>query len=46
MKWLYKYPQRAYPYQQLIEENRRRHGRGREFELLDTGSSTTIGTST
>jgi len=37
MKWLYKYPQRAYPYQQLIEENRRRHGRGREFELLDTG---------
>jgi hypothetical protein len=37
MKWLYKYPQRAYPYQQLIDENRRRHGRGREFELLDTG---------
>ena len=37
MKWLYKYPQRAYPYQQLIEENRRRQGRGREFELLDTG---------
>ena len=37
MKWLYKYPQRAYPYLQLIEENRRRHGRGREFELLDTG---------
>ncbi len=37
MKWLYKYPQRAYPYVQLIEENRRRHGRGREFELLDTG---------
>jgi hypothetical protein len=37
MRWLYKYPQRAYPYQQLIEENRCRHGRGREFELLDTG---------
>ena len=37
MKWLYKYPQRAYPYQQLIEENRCRQGRGREFELLDTG---------
>jgi hypothetical protein len=37
MKWRYKYPQRAYPYLQLIEENRRRHGRGREFELLDTG---------
>ena len=37
MKWLYKYPQRAFPYHQLIEENRRRQGRGREFELLDTG---------
>jgi Glycosyl hydrolase family 63 C-terminal domain len=37
MKWLYKYPQRAYPYQRLIEENRSRHGQGREFELLDTG---------
>ena len=37
MKWLYKYPQRAYPYQQVIEENRHRHGQGREFELLDTG---------
>ncbi|HVQ29786.1 MAG TPA: glucosidase, partial [Vicinamibacteria bacterium] len=37
MKWLYKYPQRAYPYQQLIDENRRRNGDGREFELLDTG---------
>jgi hypothetical protein len=37
MKWHYKYPQRAYPYQQLIEENRCQHGRGREFELLDTG---------
>src|SRR5215208_1157134 len=37
MKWLYKYPQHAYPYHQLIEENRGRHGRGREFELLDAG---------
>jgi hypothetical protein len=37
MKWLYKYPQRAYPYDHLIAENRGRHGRGREFELLDTG---------
>jgi hypothetical protein len=36
MKGLYKYPQRPYPYQWLVEENRRR-GRGeREFELLDT----------
>ena len=38
MKWLYKYPQRAYPYTQLIEENRRRQaGGGPEYELLDTG---------
>jgi hypothetical protein len=37
MKWLYKYPQREYPYGWLVEENRRRRGEGREFELLDTG---------
>jgi hypothetical protein len=37
MKWLYKYPQREYPYLALIEENRRRQGGGPEFELLDTG---------
>ena len=37
MKYLYKYPQAAYPYTWLIEENRRRCGRGFEFELLDTG---------
>jgi mannosylglycerate hydrolase MGH1-like protein len=37
MKWLYKYPQREYPYTWLVEENRRRGGQGREFELLDTG---------
>jgi hypothetical protein len=37
MKWLYKYPQREYPYQRLIEENQRRGGKGPEFELLDTG---------
>src|SRR5437870_7489093 len=37
MKWLYKYPHRAYPYEQLVEESARR-GRGApEFELLDTG---------
>jgi hypothetical protein len=37
MKMLYKYPQRAFPYERLVAENR---GRGRErpeFELLDTG---------
>ncbi len=37
MKYLYKYPQRAYPYSQLIGENRRRSRRDSEFELLDTG---------
>jgi hypothetical protein len=38
MKYLYKYPQAAFPYTQLIEENRaRRGGNAPEFELLDTG---------
>jgi hypothetical protein len=37
MKLLYKYPQVAYPYAWLLEENRRRGGSGFEFELLDTG---------
>jgi hypothetical protein len=37
MKALYKYPQAAYPYGELLAENRRR-GRGQpEFELPDTG---------
>jgi hypothetical protein len=37
MKYLYKYPQAAFPYAQLVEENRRRDKRSREFELVDTG---------
>ena len=37
MKYLYKYPQRAFPYQQLIEENGRRGAGVVEFELVDTG---------
>lgn len=37
MKYLYKYPQSAYPYNQLIEENRRRQATEVEYELLDTG---------
>src|SRR3989441_9000503 len=37
MKALYKYPQRRFPYDQLLEETARR-GRGQpEFELLDSG---------
>src|SRR5690349_18511518 len=37
LKHLYKYPQAAFPYAQLVEENRRRSKTEREFELLDTG---------
>src|SRR5579864_9556997 len=37
MRMLYKYPQAEFPYEQLVEEDRRRAGRGMEFELLDTG---------
>lgn len=36
MRMLYKYPQRAYPYEQLIRENARRRNQF-EYELLDTG---------
>jgi hypothetical protein len=36
-KLLYKYPQAAFPYQQLLEENARRTRKDPEFELLDTG---------
>jgi hypothetical protein len=37
MKYLYKYPQTAFPYTQLVEENRKRGKRDPEFELMDTG---------
>ena len=39
MRMLYKYPQREFPYAQLLEENRRRQGvaGAPEYELLDTG---------
>lgn len=37
MKMLYKYPQQAYPYSQIIEENQKRNSSTPEFELLDTG---------
>ncbi len=36
-KGLYKYPQAAFPYGRLVEENRRRGKSEREFELADTG---------
>jgi len=37
MKMLYKYPQKAFPYEQLIDENRRRGLKEPEYELIDTG---------
>jgi Mannosylglycerate hydrolase MGH1-like glycoside hydrolase domain len=37
MKYLYKYPQNAYPYGDLIETSRRRGRNDWEYELLDTG---------
>ena len=37
MKFLYKYPQREFPYRDLIETNRRRSREEFEYELLDTG---------
>ena len=37
LKYLYKYPQRAFPYAALIEETRRRTKQQPEFELQDTG---------
>ncbi len=37
MQVLYKYPQAAYPYSQLVTENDRRSKQEPEFELLDTG---------
>jgi len=37
MKFQYKYPQSAFPYQRLVDENRARGGKGFEFELIDTG---------
>ena len=37
MKYLYKYPQAAFPYGDLIETNKRRNRGDMEYELLDTG---------
>ena len=37
MKALYKYPQRAYPYEELVAENGQRGHGDREYELADTG---------
>ncbi len=39
LKLLYKYPQRAFPYDELVQENARRKAdpQASEYELLDTG---------
>jgi hypothetical protein len=36
-RMLYKYPQRAFPYAELIQENERRSATDPEFELIDSG---------
>jgi hypothetical protein len=37
MKYLYKYPQAAYPYDDLVRSNRSRARNENEYELLDSG---------
>jgi hypothetical protein len=37
MKYLYKYPQAAFPYGDLVNQNRQRTRKEMEYELLDTG---------
>lgn len=37
MKYLYKYPQRKFPYAQLVSENAKRGKSEREYQLIDTG---------
>src|SRR5262249_14959737 len=38
MKWPYKYPQRAYPYEDLLKTTRARSRHELEYELIDTGA--------
>jgi hypothetical protein len=37
MKYLYKYPQKAYPYDELVKTNKERTRTDLEYELIDTG---------
>jgi mannosylglycerate hydrolase MGH1-like protein len=37
MKYLYKYPQAAYPYDEIVKTNRGRSRQEPEYELIDTG---------
>lgn len=37
MKYLYKYPQKAFPYEDLLKENARRTKQDKEYQIIDTG---------
>jgi len=37
MKYLYKYPQKAFPYEDLLKENAKRTKEDKEYQILDTG---------
>ncbi|KLU81536.1 hypothetical protein MAPG_00622 [Magnaporthiopsis poae ATCC 64411] len=37
MKYLYKYPQKAFPYEDLLKENGRRTKEDKEYQIVDTG---------
>jgi len=37
LKGIYKYPQKGFPYQDLVDTNRKRSRKEPEYELLDTG---------
>ncbi|KAI7931387.1 hypothetical protein M9X92_000218 [Pyricularia oryzae] len=37
MKYLYKYPQKAFPYEDLIKENGKRGKTDKEYQIVDTG---------
>lgn len=36
MKYLYKYPQRRYPYEELVQESQSRDREVNEYEIMDT----------
>ena len=38
MKFLYKYPQRRFPYEELVAENEARDREVPEYEILDTNA--------
>ncbi|KAK5264507.1 hypothetical protein LTR16_012838, partial [Cryomyces antarcticus] len=37
MKFLYKYPQKRFPYEDIIKTNAKRTREEREYNLIDTG---------